>query len=124
MAAPFGPPPSWATTRTLPSGVTRERVRRSISTRRTEPSGMATGPSGKRSPDAISVNAGLIPAMVLSPVVAGKPAKASFCHDRHVDGGHSRQPGSLATHQGGEFSTLGRPDLSQALESPWVPRGI
>src|SRR6266568_7968154 len=64
MAAPFGPPPSCATTRTLPSGVTRESVRRSISTRITEPSGMATGPSGKRRPEAICVNLGLMAAMV------------------------------------------------------------
>src|SRR4030095_12681608 len=60
MAAPLGPPPSIATTRTLPSGVTRESVRRSISTRITEPSGMATGPSGKRSPDAICLTDGWI----------------------------------------------------------------
>src|SRR5262249_26166586 len=64
MAAPFGPPPSVAITRILPSGVTRDSVRRSISTRMTEPSGIATGPSGKRSPEAICVNAGLIAAIV------------------------------------------------------------
>ena len=44
---------------TILSGVTRDSVRRSISTRMTEPSGMATGPSGKRSPDAICVNFGV-----------------------------------------------------------------
>jgi hypothetical protein len=49
-----------ATTRTVPSGVTRDSVRRSISTSTMEPSGIATGPSGKRSPDAISLNAGLM----------------------------------------------------------------
>ena len=59
MAAPFGPPPSVAITWTLPSGVTRESVRRSISTRMTEPSGIATGPSGKRSPEAICLIAGV-----------------------------------------------------------------
>jgi hypothetical protein len=60
IAAPFGPPPSVATTRTLPSGMTRESVRRSISTSTTEPSLIATGPSGNRRPDAICVSAGVI----------------------------------------------------------------
>src|SRR5262245_23020508 len=63
MAAPFGPPPSLATTWTLPSGVTRDSVRRSISTRTTEPSGIATGPSGKRRPDASCLNAGVVVAI-------------------------------------------------------------
>ena len=60
MAAPLGPPPSVAITCTLPSGVTRERVWRSISTRITEPSSIATGPSGKRRPEAICLSAGAI----------------------------------------------------------------
>src|SRR6266481_2538458 len=60
MAAPLGPPPRVATTWIFPSGVTRESVRRSISTRMTEPSGIATGPSGKRSPDVICVTFGVI----------------------------------------------------------------
>ena len=53
MAAPLGPPPQSATTSTFPSGVTRVNVPRAISTSRTLPSGMAMGPSGKRSPVAI-----------------------------------------------------------------------
>src|SRR5205809_7651139 len=52
MAAPFGPPPSVAITWIFPAGVTRESVRRSISTRITEPSGIAIGPSGNRRPEA------------------------------------------------------------------------
>src|SRR5574341_1227731 len=64
MAAPFGPPPSPASTDTAPLGCTRLNVWRSISTRTTEPSGIATGPSGKRSPCAMTVMAG----MALSPL--------------------------------------------------------
>src|SRR2546426_443016 len=60
MAAPLGPPPSVAITCTLPSGVTRDSARRSISTRITEPSSIATGPSGKRRPEAICLSAGTI----------------------------------------------------------------
>src|ERR1700736_6401671 len=55
MAAPFGPPPSLATTCCLPSGMTRVSVSRAISTRITEPSGMATGPSGNLRPEVISL---------------------------------------------------------------------
>src|SRR5229473_2954628 len=51
MAAPFGPPPSLAMTCCLPSGMTRVSVWRAISTRITEPSGMATGPSGNFAPE-------------------------------------------------------------------------
>ena len=50
----MGPPPVVATTSTRPSGVTRDTVPRAISTRITLPSSIATGPSGKASPDAIS----------------------------------------------------------------------
>src|SRR5262245_32939177 len=75
MAAPFGPPPSAAITCTLPSGVTRDSVRRSISTRMTEPSGIAIGPSGKRSPDAICTNAGVTVVMV---VVVLRPRSAAI----------------------------------------------
>ena len=67
IAAPFGPPPSVAITWTFPSGVTRESVRRSISTRMTEPSGIATGPSGNRSPEAICLIAGLWVAIRTAP---------------------------------------------------------
>src|SRR3989454_10142490 len=67
MAAPFGPPPSRATTWIFPSGVTRESVRRSISTRTTEPSGIATGPSGKRRPDAICLYAGVNAVIAILP---------------------------------------------------------
>src|SRR5260370_42490196 len=55
MAAPFGPPPSLAMTCCLPSGMTRVSVWRAISTRITEPSGMATGPSGNFRPEGISL---------------------------------------------------------------------
>src|SRR6266852_1652270 len=55
MAAPFGPPPSLAITCCLPSGMTRVSVWRAISTRITEPSGMATGPSGNFRPEVISL---------------------------------------------------------------------
>src|ERR1700694_362918 len=55
MAAPLGPPPSLATTCCLPSGMTRVSVSRAISTRITEPSGMATGPSGNFRPEVISL---------------------------------------------------------------------
>src|SRR5262250_1925508 len=72
MAAPFGPPPSLATTWILPSGVTRDSVRRSISTRMTDPSRMATGPSGKRSPDAICLMAGVCVAIRRRPALSGE----------------------------------------------------
>src|SRR4051812_2015525 len=52
MAAPLGPPPVSATTSTDPSGHTRLRLRRLISTHSTLPSGSATGPSGNCSPSA------------------------------------------------------------------------
>src|SRR5579862_2578073 len=39
----------------LPSGMTRVSVSRAISTRITEPSGMATGPSGNLRPEVISL---------------------------------------------------------------------
>ncbi len=67
MAAPLGPPPRVAITCTVPSGVTRESVRRSISTRITEPSGMATGPSGKRRPEAICLTSGVWVAIAIGP---------------------------------------------------------
>src|SRR6267378_2075692 len=73
MAAPLGPPPSRAITWILPSGVTRESVRRSISTSTTEPSGMATGPSGNRRPVVISRNAGV----EVSTFIARLPASGS-----------------------------------------------
>src|SRR5262245_40680828 len=72
MAAPLGPPPSVATTWILPSGVTRESVRRSISTRMIEPSGMATGPSGNRRPEVISLNVGAVVVIVSLPVRGAK----------------------------------------------------
>src|SRR5262249_33151840 len=55
MAAPLGPPPSLAITCCLPSGMTRVSVWRAISTSITEPSGIATGPSGNLSPEVISL---------------------------------------------------------------------
>src|SRR3954469_24457452 len=64
MAAPFGPPPRLAITCCLPSGMTRVSVCRAISTRITEPSGMATGPSGNLSPEVISL-CGVV--MLISP---------------------------------------------------------
>src|SRR5260370_25968444 len=67
MAAPFGPPPSLAMRCCLPSGMTRVSVWRAISTRITEPSGMATGPSGNFRPDVISL-CGVV--MVVSPLLA------------------------------------------------------
>src|SRR4029077_19691557 len=67
MAAPFGPPPSLAMTCCLPSGMTRVSVWRAISTRITEPSGMATGPSGNFRPEVISL-CGVV--MVVSPLLA------------------------------------------------------
>jgi hypothetical protein len=63
VAAPFGPPPRWAITWTVPSGLTRESVWRAISTRITEPSGIGTGPSGNCSPEAICLNAGVMVAV-------------------------------------------------------------
>src|SRR4051812_40901429 len=48
----------------LPSGMTRVNVSRAISTRITEPSGIAIGPSGNFSPEVISLF-GVIPAGVV-----------------------------------------------------------
>ena len=67
MAAPLGPPPSLAMTCCLPSGMTRVSVSRAISTRITEPSGMATGPSGNFRPEVISL-CGVV--MVVSPLLS------------------------------------------------------
>jgi hypothetical protein len=58
MAAPFGLPPGAATSDVDPSGCTRVRHPPPSSVTMTLPSGMATGPSGNRSPDAISVISG------------------------------------------------------------------
>src|SRR5438132_1093266 len=60
IAAPLGPPPRLAITGSWPSDVTGEGVWRSIATGTTEPSLIATGPSGKRRPDAICLSAGVI----------------------------------------------------------------
>src|SRR6185503_18132470 len=53
IAAPLGPPPRSAMVSRRPSGVTRVRVPRRISTSTTEPSAIAIGPSGNWSPVAI-----------------------------------------------------------------------
>src|SRR5438128_10230119 len=71
MAAPFGPPPSLAITCCLPSGMTRVSVSRAISTRITEPSGMATGPSGNLRPEVISL-CGVVMAVPLFPLEVGR----------------------------------------------------
>src|SRR5205823_6601522 len=63
MAAPFGPPPRLAITWIFPSGVTRDSVCRAISTRITDPSGIAIGPSGNLSPAATCVIAAVSMAM-------------------------------------------------------------
>src|SRR3990167_3136244 len=47
---PLGPPPVAENSDTLPSGATREQRLLRISVRITDPSGMATGPSGKPRP--------------------------------------------------------------------------
>src|ERR671925_1897403 len=59
MAAPFGPPRGSATTSTDPSGPTRVSLRFAISVTITLPSLIATGPSGKPSPEAISFTSGI-----------------------------------------------------------------
>src|SRR3954453_23150484 len=55
MAAPFGPPPTWAITSFFPSGHTLVRLPVLISTSTTLPSAMATGPSGKPRPSVITL---------------------------------------------------------------------
>src|SRR5919204_2910891 len=99
MAAPLGPPPSRATTWTFPSAVTRDSVRRSISTSTMEPSGIATGPSGKRRPEAICVNAALN--VVMAPLLSSGSTAAG--HDAAGQGFHvgidlarAREPYPLA----------------------------
>src|SRR4029079_15209997 len=58
IAAPLGPPAISAIVSFEPSGCTRVSRLPNISTRMTEPSGMATGPSGKRRPVVISLMSG------------------------------------------------------------------
>src|ERR1700744_6375111 len=53
-AAPLGPPGISATTSLRPSGQTRVNRRPRISTSTTDPSGIATGPSGNSRPVAIT----------------------------------------------------------------------
>ena len=53
-AAPLGPPPVSAATVRAPSGAMRVMRPAAISQTRMSPPGSATGPSGKRSPPAIS----------------------------------------------------------------------
>src|SRR5437764_8927591 len=55
IASPFGLPPFSDTTDVLPSDCTRTTVPPRSSTHSTLPSGIHTGPSGKRNPLAISV---------------------------------------------------------------------
>jgi hypothetical protein len=50
-------------TSTRPAGVTLESVRRSISTKITDPSAIAIGPSGNRNPDAICLISGRLVVM-------------------------------------------------------------
>src|SRR5688572_13251484 len=57
--------------------MTRDSVCRAISTRMTDPSGIAIGPSGNRSPDAISTTAGVTIAIVSLSV--GRQAAALTC---------------------------------------------
>src|SRR5947208_6647402 len=94
MAAPFGPPPSVAITWIFPSGVTRESVRRSISTGMTEPSGIATGPSGNRRPAVICRTLGVMVVMKGSfskiPRVLDRPPHA-LGRGRHVDMSHTER---------------------------------
>src|SRR5579863_7497909 len=69
IARPFGPPPGLATVCFFPSGLTRVILPAAISTRMTEPSSIATGPSGNLSPDTISRMA-----MCVSPSIAFQQA--------------------------------------------------
>jgi hypothetical protein len=68
----LGPPPGSATVVFVPSAVIRVMRPASISTRMTLPSGIATGPSGKRRPSAMVVNS----VMILSGRVGLVPASA------------------------------------------------
>src|SRR5579863_1425688 len=60
-AAPFGPPGICATTSLRPSGWTRVSRRPRISTSTTDPSGIATGPSGNSRPVASTRTSGIDP---------------------------------------------------------------
>src|ERR1700741_4261779 len=106
-AAPFGPPPSVATPWILPSGVTRESVRRSISTSITEPSLIATGPSGNRRPDAICLSAGVI-------VFTGCPSWTSSLLRR----AGAERAGVLRRSRAQELATAARGRLADLVEEP------
>src|SRR5581483_9297093 len=60
-AAPFGPPGILATTSLRPSGKTRVNLCPRISTSTTEPSGIATGPSGNSRPVASTRTSAITP---------------------------------------------------------------
>src|SRR3954452_1878596 len=77
MAAPLGPPPGSATTSTFPSGVTRDSVRRLISTSSTLPSGIAIGPSGNCSPVATTVTSLIV--ATATPLVRRVPGRRYYC---------------------------------------------
>src|SRR6056297_404110 len=95
IAAPLGPPGISAIVSVEPSGCTRVRRSANISTRTTDPSGIATGPSGNRSPVATSVSSGASSTTVLIGSCCQTPPGS-----RATDRGRSNRPQTTADADG------------------------
>src|SRR5215475_688394 len=81
MAAPLGLPPGTAMTVRLPSGPIRVTASCSSSTRMTEPSRIATGPSGKRRLEAITLIGGPLSFFLLTALSEIRPFDLIVVHD-------------------------------------------
>src|SRR5579872_6435103 len=100
-AAPLGPPEILATTSLRPSGKTRVSLCPRISTSTTEPSGIATGPSGNSRPVASTRTSAITPPRKFQ--MRGRSHRAPFYH-----------------------TTLGQSDagLQAAAPVPWCKAGL
>src|SRR5947207_6711943 len=110
IASPFGLPPFSDTTSVLPSDCTRTTVPPRSSTHSTLPSGIHTGPSGKRNPLAISV---------ISMSMAGAKHLLDRSVKAELHGAHEAAPGAVrrAHAPAGVGQELQRVDVLQLLLS-------
>src|SRR5436309_11114069 len=110
IASAFGLPPFADTTAVLPSDCTRTTVPPRSSTHSTLPSGIHTGPSGKRNPLAISV---------MSMSMAGAKHLLDRSVKAELHGAHEAAPGAVrrAHAPAGVGQELQRVDVLQLLLS-------
>ena len=117
-AAPLGPPPVSAATVRAPSGAMRVMRPAAISQTSTSPPGRATGPSGKRSPLAISLSSVMSRSRLPSPILAARNRKERP-HGRKPDHPFQRVPARLPFDLRARGRTLRRP---QHRARPGRPR--